>query len=171
MAETTDGLTFRDVTVADAAAVTEIYNQSILGGNATMDQEPWSEEETKRLIKGFDKREALLLLERNTEILGWGIIKKYSDRAGYRFACETAVYLRHEEVGRGYGSRIKRALIERAKQLGYHHLVAKVFTTNVPSIEYNKKFGYEIVGVQREIGYQDGRWIDVVIMQLVLDGA
>ena len=40
---------------------------------------------------------------------------------------------------------------------------------NVASIEYNKRLGYEVVGVQKEIGIIDCRWQDVVIMQLVLD--
>ena len=101
-------------------------------------------------------------------MLGWGIIKKYSDRHGYRFACETSVYLRHKHVRKGYGSSIKNALIERCKQYRYHHLVAKIFADNTASIEYNKKFGYEIVGRQKEIGFKNGRWQDVVIMQLVL---
>ncbi|MFQ5630895.1 MAG: GNAT family N-acetyltransferase [bacterium] len=69
---------------------------------------------------------------------------------------------------KGYGSLIKKALVDRCKQYGYHHLVAKIFATNTASIEYNKKFGYEIVGRQKEIGIKNGRWQDSVIMQLVL---
>ena len=64
---------------------------------------------------------------------------------------------------------MKEALIARCKEYGYHHLVAKIFADNKASINYNKKFGYEIVGRQREIGFKNGRWQDVVIMQLVLD--
>ncbi len=106
---------------------------------------------------------------RQRDIAGWGIIKKYSDRAGYRFCCETAVYLRRDLTGRGLGTRIKLALIERCRRYGYHHLVAKILAVNVASIEYNQKLGYELVGTQREIGYAGGRWQDVVILQLVLD--
>ncbi len=164
-----EAVALRDATLADAAAVAEIYNQSIAAGNATMDEVPKTVREIRRQIEGFGKREVILLLESGDRVLGWGVIKRYSDRPGYRFACETAVYLRRELIGKGYGSRIKKALIDRARAYGYHHLVAKIFAGNVASIKYNRKFGYQPVGIQKEIGYRNGRWVDVVILQLVLD--
>ncbi|MCH7472432.1 GNAT family N-acetyltransferase [bacterium] len=102
-------------------------------------------------------------------VLGWGVIKRYSDRQGYRFCCETGVYLWRRHVRKGYGSMIKRALLERCREYRYHHLVAKVVAGNTAGIEYNRRFGYKIVGTQREIGFVKGRWEDVVLMQLVLE--
>ena len=138
-----------------------------------MDDEPKSEVEFRRMIEGFHRRETILLLvtelEGGEHVLGWGVIKRYSDRRGYRFCCETSVYLRREMIGRGHGSRIKQALIERCKAYGYHHLVAKIFADNAVSLHYNQKFGYELVGIQKEIGYKNGHWQDVAILQLVLD--
>ena len=64
---------------------------------------------------------------------------------------------------------MKTALIERCKTYGYHHLLARIFADNEASIEYNRRFGYELVGVQREIGFKDGHWQDVAILQLVLE--
>lgn len=162
-------LGFRDATPDDAAVIAEIYNESIAAGGASMDENPKSAGDIRRQLAGFGRRETILLLEAGGEVLGWGIIKKYSDRSGYRFCCETAVYLRHRHAGRGHGTRIKLALIERCRRYGYHHLVAKILAGNVASIEYNRKLGYELVGTQRQIGFVDGRWQDVVILQLVLE--
>ena len=69
--------------------------------------------------------------------LGWAIIKRYSDREGYRFAAETAVYLDPAHLGKGYGKQMKRFLIDESRAMGYHHLVAKIFATNEVSIAYN----------------------------------
>ncbi len=162
------GLTLRDATPDDAAVIVEIYNASIAAGGATMDQDLKSAAGVRQQMAAFSPRETILLLE-DDQVLGWGIIKKYSDRSGYRFCCETAVYLRRELTGRSLGTRIKLALIERCRRYGYHHLVAKIWATNVASIEYNKKLGYEVVGTQREIGFAAGHWQDIVILQLVLD--
>ena len=134
-----------------------------------MDDEPKTEARIRAQIEGFGPREMFVLLEVERRVLGWGIIKRYSDRPGYRFCCETAVYLRRGEVRRGYGSAIKRELIRRCRKLGYHHLVAKILAENEASIEYNRRLGYEMVGIQREIGWQGGRWRDVAVMQLVLE--
>ncbi|MDJ0836473.1 MAG: GNAT family N-acetyltransferase [Acidobacteriota bacterium] len=164
-----DTSVIRDCTIDDAAAIAEIYNEHIRSGGSTMDTELKTTAGIENLIRGFNDRETILVLEDNNGILGWGIIKRYSDRIGYRVCCETSVYLRGGQVRRGYGTRMKLALIDRCKQLGYHHLVAKIFAVNEASIAYNERLGYEVVGRQREIGFRDGKWQDVVIMQLILD--
>ncbi|MEM1179158.1 MAG: N-acetyltransferase family protein [Acidobacteriota bacterium] len=154
----------------DAVRIAEIYNESVAVGDATMEETPWTAESVSSMMERFSDREGVfMLVDAVGDTLGWGVIKRYSDREGYRFACETAVYLPRESVGRGLGSRIKAGLIDQCRVWGYHHLVAKIFAKNQASIEYNRKFGYELVGVQRQIGYKNGQWQDVAILQLVLD--
>ena len=41
--------------------------------------------------------------------------------------------------------------------------------TNTAAIEYNRRLGYETVGIQKRIGKVDGRYVDVCIMQRLLD--
>lgn len=158
----------RDAIPADAPVIAEIHNQSIAAGGATMDEELKTADDVRRQLAAFGRRESLLVLEGDGAVLGWGLLKQYSPRAGYRYAGETAVFVHRDHLGEGLGSRIKRALVARAGELGYHHLVARIQSVNRASIELNKRLGYEIVGVQKEIGFQDGQWCDVTIMQLVL---
>ncbi len=162
-------LTIRDAIPDDARVIAEIYNESIAAGDATMDDELKTAAEIRSQIQNFTKRETFLLLQRGESVLGWGVIKRFGEDPDYRFCCETSVYLRHSEIRRGYGSRIKRALIRRCREYGYHHLTARIFASNRASIGYNRRFGYEIVGIQKEIGFKNGRWQDIAIMQLVLE--
>ena len=159
---------FRIADIEDAKIVMEIYNDHIANGDSTMDQEPKTILEIESWFKGFSNRELIVMLEDAHNILGWGVIKRYSDRAGYARACETAIYLRANEIRKGYGTLMKNWLIEKCQELEYHHLVAKIFSSNTASIEYNKKLGYELVGIQKEIGFVDGQWQDVTIMQLLI---
>jgi len=80
------------------------------------------------------------------------------------------VFLRRELVGQrtGYGSSLQSELLRIAKELGYHHVVVKIWAGNMISIRMHQKFGFETVGTQREIGFVNGTWQDVTIMQLVL---
>ncbi len=149
-------------------AVADIYNEYIKLGNATMEEKLYSADDISNWLQNFNAREKLYVLLRGEKVIGWGIIKKYSDREGYRFACETAVYLTSSEMRKGYGSLMKHFLIDKCKILNYHHLVAKIFAVNKASIEYNLKLGYTIVGTQKEIGYKNGEWQDVVIMQYII---
>ncbi len=149
--------------------IADIYNEYILLGNATMQDSLYDGEKIKSWVDHFNDRERLYVLKKENTVIGWGIIKKYSDREGYRFACETAIYLTQSELRKGYGSLMKRFLITQCKSLNYRHLVAKIFATNTASIEYNLRLGYTIVGRQKSIGFKNGKWMDIVIMQYLIN--
>lgn len=155
-------------TPEDYSTIADIYNVYVRDGKQTMEEQVHTTEDIANWAKKFHDREGLFVLKKKDKTIGWGIIKRYSDRAGYRFTCETAVYLHSDHLGQGHGSYVKRELINICKDWNYHHLVAKIFAVNTGSIIYNEKLGYEVVGRQKEIGFKDGKWTDVVIMQLIL---
>lgn len=149
-------------------SIADIYNYYIEEDSATMDEVHYTHSMIADWVKAFDDRERLFVATLADQVIGWGIIKKYSDRGGYRYTCETAVYLLPDYIGKGYGSAFKRYIMEQCKELDYKHLVAKIWADNTASIEYNLKLGYTIVGRQHKIGYKNGKWINVVIMQCLL---
>ncbi len=153
----------------DYHAIAEIYNEHIALHQSTMDEHHYMAGDIKTWIRRFNTREKLYVIHLDHTIIGWGIIKRYSDRLGYRYAAETAIYLREKHTGQGHGSRFKKFVIEQAKNLQYHHLVAKIFASNRRSIDYNLSLGYTIVGIQKEIGFKNGQWQDICIMQLLLN--
>jgi len=151
------------------STIANIYNEYIRLGNATMEEELQRSEDIETWVKKFNDRERLYICEIDEQVVGWGIIKRYSDRKGYRFACETAVYLTQAALGKGYGTHMKKYLIAQCRNLEYRHLVAKIFASNEGSIQYNLKLGYTVVGRQKEIGFRNGKWQDIVILQLLLN--
>ena len=86
---------------ADYPAIAAIYNEYIALGNATMDETLKTGGDIADWVKKFNDRERLYVLKNENMVMGWGIIKRYSDREGYRFAAETAVYLTAAEQGKG----------------------------------------------------------------------
>lgn len=151
----------RPATKSDLQNVADIYNQYL--GKSTMDLEVVKPSNYEKIITA--EREALFIAEVDNKSVGWALIKKYSDRIGYARSCETSVYLTKNETGKGYGPQIKKQLIKECSQLGYTHLVAKIMSVNKISISYNLKLGYEIVGEQKNIGFIDGKYHNVTIMQ------
>ncbi|MEM8641224.1 MAG: N-acetyltransferase family protein [Cyanobacteria bacterium P01_G01_bin.54] len=162
-----NSLTLRLAQAADAEAIAVIYNESVAVGNATMDCEPWTGAQVQTKLSQANERECWLVAEQAGPVLGWGTIKRYSDRWGYRVCCESSIYFSLGQVGRGYGRQLQTALLDQARRLGYHHVVAKILACNPKSIRFHEQFGFEIVGTQKEVGYLNGRWHDVVILQLI----
>lgn len=156
-------------TVDDYKAIADIYNEYIELGGSNMEESVYTIERIKDWVDHFSDKERLYAIREDRILIGWGIIKKYSKREGYRFACETAIYITKAKLRKGIGSRMKVFLIDQCQVLGYHHLVAKIFATNIASIEYNLKLGYTIVGRQKEIGFKDGKWVDMIIMQYLIN--
>lgn len=161
-------LKIKPATIFDYSKIAKIYNQYIEAGGVTMDEQIKNAGHIAKWVGSFHELEKMFVLKKNNSVIGWGMIKKYSNRSGYRTTCETAIYLTAEERGKGYGTHLKQYLLKTCKDLGYHHIVAKITTDNLASIEYNKKLGYTIVGVQKEVGYRDNRWYDMVIMQYLI---
>jgi L-amino acid N-acyltransferase len=62
------------------------------------------------------------------------------------------------------------ALIERARGIGKHVMVAGIEAANTPSIRLHAALGFERVGHLKQVGAKFGRWLDLVFLQLTLDG-
>lgn len=160
----------REALPSDSVDVADIYNESIRARDSTMELTEKQGTDIEKWLSRLGLSERLIVLEDGGAIQGWGILKRYSDREGYRVACETSVFLRRSHVGRrtGYGSALQAELLELARGLGYHHVVVKIWASNQISIRMHERCGFTVVGTQKEIGCVDGEWRDVTIMQRVL---
>ncbi len=159
-------LVIRTAAVSDAAALAGIYNQSI--GTATLDLIKRDADHFIQTLYSLEENETLLVMELSGEVVGYGVLKQYSWKEGYRYTGETSVFFEKNHRGKGLGRLLKKTLIETARELGYRHLVARIMAKNTVSIHYNQKLGYELVGIQKNIGHIDGEWFDVAILQLLL---
>lgn len=161
-------LAIRPAQPQDYGAIASIYNESIAHGGITMDGRFHTSEDVATMVQTMTPRETLLVADNATTVIGWGKIKRYSDRIGYQRCCETSIYLTFSETDKGYGSILQKALMTQVNALGYHHVVAKILAANQGSVQFHQRFGFEIVGIQKEIGFINNRWQDVVILQCIL---
>ncbi len=161
-------LCVRPAQAEDYAAIASIYNEAIAKGGITMDGEPQTVEGVAAIAAKMTERETYLVAETSQGIVGWGIVKRYSDRLGYQVCCETSIYLTFAEIGKGYGQLLQAALMQQVADYGYHHIVAKILGANTSSIQFHQRFGFELVGVQKEIGFMNGAWHDVAILQYIV---
>ena len=71
--------------------------------------------------------------------------------------------------GRGVGTALLRALIERCEAGPWRQMIAVVGdSANAGSIALHRRFGFERVGVLQSVGYKLGRWVDAPILQRAL---
>ncbi len=151
---------------ADATSVAEIYNHYVDSGNATFDTERWTTAQAAGYIQS-EPPDVWLVAQSLSQIQGWASARRYSLRGGYRQTCETAIYLAPAFVGLGVADALQRGIDQHCRLHGLHHAVAKIIAGNERSMAFHRRHGYELVGVQKEIGRINDRWLDVAIMQKI----
>jgi L-amino acid N-acyltransferase YncA len=82
---------------------------------------------------------------------------------------EATLYVERSGRRRGIGGALLEALSAEAARRGRHKLVAKIFTSNEPSIALFGACGFRKVGVHVRHGRLDGEWKDVLVMERSLE--
>lgn len=155
--------TLRLATPDDARAMAELYGAVRRSGDPVR-----TAADLRARLAGFSAREGATVLTDDAGLVGFGVFHRYSPRGGYRFCAETAVCVRPERWRQGHGARLKADLLGRCATHGYHHLLVRLPADNAAALALYRRFGYEEVGIQREILFREGQWGDVVVLQRVL---
>jgi phosphinothricin acetyltransferase len=163
-----DALAIRDATAADAAAICRIYNEGIQDRVATLETEERTPEERREWLAARSARHPVLVAEADGAVVGWGSLNVFNPRRAYDYVADFSLYVDRGWRGRGVGGRLLDALIARARALGYHKLVLSAFPFNPAGMQVYGRAGFREVGVYREQGLLDGRWVDTVIMEKLL---
>lgn len=163
-------VTIRDATDADIPAIAGIYAGHVLHGTASFEETPPDAEEMRRRFRDVrGSGRPYLVAEIDGRIAGYAYAGAYRTRTAYRFTLENSIYLEPSSAGKGVGTRLMAALIERCEAGPWREIVAIIGdSANEPSIALHRKFGFALVGTLRNVGFKHGRWLDSVVMQRTL---
>jgi len=165
-------VSIRTATTADAEQVAAIYNHEVVHTAATFDLVPRSLDEQVEWISARTGAFAAIVAVDPTdpegEVVGFGSLSPYKERAAYRTSVEDSVYVRRDRAGQGIGAMLLTELLHRAAIGGFHAVFARINHSGEASIALHRKLGFELVGVEREVGRKFNRWHDVALMQYLV---
>ena len=165
---TSEAVTIRQAALSDAEAIAEIYNEAVLTTTATFDIEAKSVEERQHWLQSHDSRHPILVAVIGGQVVGWASLTRWSERAAYNDTAETSFYVHAKYRGRGIGRKLKQAIIEEARRLHYHTLIALVAEGADASIHLNESAGFVHVGTLKQVGHKFNKRLDVHILQKML---
>jgi phosphinothricin acetyltransferase len=162
----------RPATIEDADALRQIYNHEVLTATSTFDlvtrslaqQEEWI---TAR-SGAFSAIVAVDDEDRAGTVIGFAALSAYKDRAAYSTTVEDSVYVDRNRGGGGVGTLLLTRLIEIAAESGFHAIMARIEASGDVSLALHAKCGFELVGIERQVGRKFNRWLDVAVMQRLL---
>jgi L-amino acid N-acyltransferase YncA len=158
----------RDAEPTDAEAIALVYNQGIEDRQATLETETRSAAERRQWLAARGPRHPVIVGEVEGRVVGWGSLNSFNPRPAYDHVADFSVYVGRGWRGRGVGHRLLEALVTRGRELGYHKLVLAAFPFNAAGVALYRRLGFAEVGVYREQGRLDGKWVDVVVMERLL---
>jgi phosphinothricin acetyltransferase len=148
--------------------INDIYNHFVLHSTCTYQEQPETiESRRKWLLHHIDPYPAIVAVE-NTKVVGWGSLSPYHARSAYRFTVENSVYVHHHHHRRGIGSLLLADLIDRARSLGHHTLIAGIDSSQGGSITLHARLDFKPAGHMKQVGFKFGQWLDVVYLQRML---
>ncbi|WP_312721732.1 GNAT family N-acetyltransferase [Stutzerimonas kunmingensis] len=161
----------RDALDTDLAGILRIYNDAAENSTAI-----WNDR-----IVDLDNRRAwlaerhdqgypvLVAIDEGGQVAGYASFGPWRPHDGFRHTVENSVYVSPDHRGSGIGRSLMKALIERARQLEKHVMVAFIESENRASVHMHQQLGFIHVGQMRQVGCKFGRWLDLTMMQLTLN--
>lgn len=156
----------RDAVAADFDAITAIYNDVLTNSTAIYSDRPATREErliwwSGRVEQGYP----VLVAIADGAIAGFATFGDFRPWPGYRFTVEGTIHIHSSSRGQGVGTELLKVLLDRAKILGKHVMIAGVDSENTASLRFLERFGFERAAHLREVGYKFNRFLDLILLQ------
>lgn len=161
-------MTIRPCLASDAARICAIYNHYVRETVITFEEEPVSEREMAERIRDVTARWTWLVAEANGLVTGYAYASAWKTRSAYRFSVESTVYVDAEQLGRGIGTRLYRALLTGLRARSVHYVTGGIALPNPASVALHERLGFRKNAHFSEVGFKLGRWVDVGYWELIL---
>lgn len=162
----------RNAVAGDAPGIAHIYNDAVAHTTAIWNEQTVDAADRAAWTVGRQAAGLPVLIAAGPagEVLGYASYGPWRAFDGYRHTVEHSVYVREDHRGQGIGASLLQVLIERARDAGMHAMVGAIEASNSGSIALHAKLGFVQVGVLPQVGEKFGRWLDLALLQLTLDG-
>lgn len=160
-----------DCTRAHADAILAILNEAILNSTALWDYVPRPPEAMDGWFAAKEQGNYPVIgaVDDAGALLGFGTYGPFRAWPAYKYSVEHSVYVHRDHRGRGLGRALIQANLARAREQGYHNVIAGIETTNAASRALHLQLGFQRCGVIRHAGFKFGRWLDLEFYQYLLD--
>jgi len=159
----------RQAEARDLDAVLAIYNEGIEDRIATLDQALKTLKDIEQWWTEHDNSRYMVLVALHADrVVGWGSLNRFSHRCAHDAIADLSIYVAREYRGRRVGTALLDCVEQCAREAGFHKIVLHALNDNELGKQLYRKLGYSDVGIFREHGALEGRYVDVIAMEKIL---
>ncbi len=154
----------------DLQELTDIYNEEVVNGTASLDLKAVSAEE--RALWMADHNQAnhpLYVAQVGDRVAGYVSLSVFNRKRGYDGTTELSVYVARDFRRQGIARKLVSFILDWARENKETHTVVSIITGgNTASIQLHEKLGFSLCGTIREAGYKFGSYVDVAYYQIMV---
>lgn len=149
-------------TVGDGDWITAIWNGIIADTLITFTTTPKSPDDVLAMI---DTRPVFVLPDQ----AGFATYGPFRAGPGYAATVEHTIYLTPATRGHGLGPALMAYIMDHAASAGHRVMVAGISGANPGAVRFHARLGFGQVGHMAQVGRKAGRWLDLILMQKLLN--
>lgn len=158
-----------DASRQDLPQILAIYNDVIRNSTAVYSEAEFTVPQAEAWFDGKAQQGFPFIVVRDAAgVAGFATFGDFRAWPCYRHTIEHSLHVRSDCRGQGLGRVLLAALIERARLLKKHVMIAGIDADNAASIHLHRSLGFTAVGHLREVGFKFGRWLDLVFLERTL---
>lgn len=160
----TSTICFEPLAAEHARAVMDIFNYYVENSFAAFAEERLPDsffEKMQEKTKGFPA----YVMKDDQAVIGFCYLSAYHPFPTFRETVKISYFIAAEHMGQGIGKMALDRLETDARALGIRTILAEITSENEASLRFHRKNGFGVCGVLERVGYKQGKYFDVVIMQ------
>lgn len=160
------GIRVRPATPADLPAINNIYNYWVDRSPATFDLEHMTVEWRDAWYRDrTDGGYPVLVAEAEGQVAGWVCLSKWSPKKAYAKTVDESIYIADAFRGRGVGTLLLGAILDEARRMDMHVVMAGVVACQEASLALHRSLGFVEAGRYEHMGFKLGEWHTLVWLQ------
>lgn len=168
-------ITIRGARPDDAAEIAAIYAPYALGGTVAFESAAIDARAIRHRMAAHDGLYPWLVATTGGDdeeaVLAFAYGAQFKDRPAYRWTVETMCYVSGAIEGQGTGRLLYSALLRTLTAQDFVQAIATIALPNDRQIARHESIGFRRAGGYREVGFKQGRWLDVGVWQRQLNEA
>jgi phosphinothricin acetyltransferase len=150
----------REAADVDLEAIAALLNEEIAASPYVYAEVPVTIEDRRAWLSNHQAAglPVLVAIADDQRVVAWASLSPYRGSSGYRFTAEASVYVASGAQRHGIATQLVSNLVERARLLGLHGLVASIDAENSPSVALFERFGFVECARLPEVGRKFDGW-------------
>ena len=148
----------------DAPAILNIFQQCDLFASTGYRQDNINLIDVMDWLETATDKHPMLVLEELNKVIAWCSVEAFYGLPAFDSACEISLYVLPNWQGKRVGTQLFHYLETHRNELGFTHLVAYVYSSNLQSQGFFKRQGFDEWGLLPNIAQNENITEDVCLL-------